>query len=177
MLPESTCLQVSPPTPLASDISSCPPKVGEGATSPLSMLLGCISKIRSRQTPSSTWAWRYPFIPLTVPRRSVISHCAFVADRYPRSVAFVASPNFSTSYSGSLHILVDRMGASQVVSMEETGDAVCIGRTLHLLSRALGSNHEQPGMVMALLWTSLVCGEQTDRRPVAPARPQNAQPG
>ena len=52
-LPESVCLQASPPTPLASDIPSCPPKIGEGAFSPLSTLLGGFSEIRCRQTPSS----------------------------------------------------------------------------------------------------------------------------
>ena len=49
------CSQASPPTPLASDVPSCPPKIGEGATSPLSTLLGCLSKIRCCQTPSSAW--------------------------------------------------------------------------------------------------------------------------
>ena len=54
------------------------------------------------------------------------------------------------------------MGASQVVSMQETGDGVRVGRTMYLLSKMLGSNGAQPGMVMALLWTPLVFGEQTD---------------
>ena len=67
------------------------------------------------------------------------------------------------------------MGASQVVSMQETGDAGSVGRTPHLLSRTLGSIDAQPSMVMALLWTPLLCGEQTDRRPAAPAGPRTAQ--
>ena len=57
------------------------------------------------------------------------------------------------------------------------GDGVRVGCTPHLLSRTLGSNDSQAGMVMALLWTSLVCGEQTDRRPASPAGPRNVQPG
>ena len=57
------------------------------------------------------------------------------------------------------------MGASQVVSMQETGDAGSVGRTPHLLSRTLGSIDAQPSIVMALLWTPLLCGEQTDRHP------------
>ena len=120
-LPESACFQASPPTPLASDIPSRPPKNGEGATSPPSTLLGCVSEIRCRQTPFSAWAWRYPFIPLAVPRRALISRCAFIAGWYRRSIASAAAPNFSTSYSGSPRIPVDRMGASQAVSMQETG--------------------------------------------------------
>ena len=67
------------------------------------------------------------------------------------------------------------MGASQVVSMQETGDAGSVGRTPHLLSRTLGSIDAQPSMVMALLWTPLLCREQTDRRPAAPAGPRTAQ--
>ena len=150
-LPKSAYLQVSPPTPLASDIPSCPPKIGEGATSLLSMLLGGISKIRCRQTPSSVWASRYPFIPLAVPHQALTSCYACIAGRYPQSVAFAASPNFSTSYSGSPHIPVDCMGASQMSKMQETGDVVRVARTLHLLSQTLSSNDAQPGMIMALL--------------------------
>ena len=30
-------------------------------------------------------------------------------------------------------------------------------------------------MVMALFWTPLLCGEQTDRRPAVPAGPQTVQ--
>ena len=56
-------------------------------------------------------------------------------------------------------IPTDRMGASQVVSMQGTGDAGRVGCTLHLLSRTLTSNDAQLGMVMALLWTPLPCGE------------------
>ena len=69
------------------------------------------------------------------------------------------------------------MGASQVVSMQETRDAGHIGRTMQLLSRTLGSNDAQLGMVMALLWTLLLYGEQTDHHPATPAGPQNAKPG
>ena len=49
------CSQASPPTPLVSDVPSCPPKIGEGATSPPSTLLGCLNEIRCHQTPSSAW--------------------------------------------------------------------------------------------------------------------------
>ena len=61
------------------------------------------------------------------------------------------------------------MGASQVVSMQETGDAGSVGCIVHLLSKMLGSIDAQPSMVMALLWTPLLYGEQTDRRPGAHA--------
>ena len=68
------------------------------------------------------------------------------------------------------------MGPSQVVSMQETGDASSVGSTPHLLSKTLGNIDAQPSMVMALLWTPLLCGEQTDRRPSATAGPRNTQP-
>ena len=68
------------------------------------------------------------------------------------------------------------MGACQVVSMQETGNAGSVGRTAHLLSKTLGNIDAQPSMLMALLWTPLLCGEQTDRHPGALAEPRNAQP-
>ena len=78
------------------------------------------------------------FIPLAVPRWALTSRCACVGGWYPQSIASKASLNFSMSHSCSLRIPADRMGASQVVSMQETGDAGRVGRTPHLLSRTLG---------------------------------------
>ena len=165
---ESACLHACASAPLANRIPSCPPKLGEGATSLPSTLLGRVSEIMRRQTPSSVWAWLYPFIPLALPCRALTSRCACVAGQYPWPVASEASPHFSTSYSGASRIPADRMGASQVVSMQETRAVGHVGRALHLLSRTLGSNDAQPGMVRALLWTPLLCGEQTDRHLAAP---------
>ena len=79
----SACLQASPLTLLASRILSCPPRIDEGATSLPSTLLGGVSKIRYRQTPSSAWAWRYPIIPLAVPRLVLTCRCDCVAGQYP----------------------------------------------------------------------------------------------
>ena len=157
-LPRSACLQASPLTPLESHIPSSPPTIGEGATSLPSMLLGGVSIIRCCQTPSSGWAWRYPFIPLVGPCQALTSRCACIAGRYSQSVTSANSPKFSMSYSGSPRILADCMGASQVLSMQGTGDASRVGCTPHLLSRTLSSNDVQPSMVMALLWTPLLYG-------------------
>ena len=176
-LPESAYLHACPSAPLARRTPSGPPKLGEGATSLPPTFLGGVSEIRRCQTPSSAWAWRCPFIPFALPCRVLTSRCACVAGRYPWPVAYEASPHFSMSYSCASRIPADRMGDSQLVSMQETGDAGRVGRTPHLLSRTLGSNGAHPGMVRALLWTPLLCGEQTDRRPGAPTGPRNAQPG
>ena len=68
------------------------------------------------------------------------------------------------------------MGASQMVSMRETWDVGWVGYILRLLSTMLSSNDVQPCMVMALLWTPLLCGEQIDCRLAVPGGHQNAQP-
>ena len=112
-----------------------------------------------------------------MPRQALTSRCACTVGRYPQSVAYEASPNFSMSFSSSPCIPADRIGASQVVSMQETGDTDRVGSTPDLLSKTLSSNDAQLGTVIALLWTPLLCGEQTDRCPGAHARLPNAQPG
>ena len=148
---------------LANHIPSCLTKIGEGATSLLSTLLGGVSKIGCLQTPSFAWDWRSPFIPLVVPHWALTFRYASIVGQYPRSVASVASLHFSMSFSSSSHIPADCMGAFQVVLMQETGDAVCVGRTLHLLSKALGSNDAQLDMVWCFFGPHCSMGN----RPVA----------
>ena len=81
------------------------------------------------------------------------------------------SPNLSISYSGSPRIPTDRMGASQVVSMQGTGDAGRVGHTPHLLSiviagQPMSAEVRQPKPPGHSARVAAACGKSQGRIPL-----------